>query len=175
MTAVYYFTLKFTTHIKETYCVLADKIISIKDMKDTARCLPSHLCEYVTSKFYVFEYRCDDIFLFFFVYTLVLSILSRMYALTVMQHVLNVLLIYYETRVKKCSFRTLGGALQKALAPMFNWMYGVGRALYWKVRLHCASRAWSCSKESSLSKNFFPSLSFFFQVHGCESPLSSLH
>ena len=75
-------------------------------MKDTARCLQSHLCIYVISKFYVYLIiQWDNILLFFYVYALVLSVLSRVSALTAMQHILNESLIYNEMWVKKCSYR----------------------------------------------------------------------
>jgi hypothetical protein len=94
-------------------------------MKDTARCSQSHLCKYVISKFYVYlKIRWDNIFLFFYVYALVSSVLSRISALTVMQHILNESLIYNEMWVKECPYRTLGSALQKG--PCLSVYTGLG-------------------------------------------------
>jgi hypothetical protein len=63
-------------------------------------------------------------FLFFYVYALVYSVLSPMSTLTVMQHILNELLIYNEIWVKKCPYRTLGSVLQKG--PCLSVYTGLG-------------------------------------------------
>jgi hypothetical protein len=83
-------------------------------MKDTDSFWPTIFFKYVVSKFYVFEYSVWWYIFVPFVYALVLSVLSRMSTLTVMQHVLNISLINYEMWVKRCSFRTLDAAMPNA-------------------------------------------------------------
>ena len=112
---------------------------------------------------------CEDICLFvFFVYALVLSVLSLMFTLAVMQHVLHESLIYNQMCVKRWSYRTLSGTMQRAQGSVFTWMHVfVWAVVKWKFRLYCATRAWSCSNESRLWDNFFLSLVFHKAMVAC--------
>ena len=60
---------------------------------------------------------------------LVLSVLSHMFTLAVMKNIFNESLIYNEMLVKRYSYRTLHGTLQRAQVAVFPWMHGFGQAV----------------------------------------------